>query len=289
MKQARFCNFESVDDLEVARGLLDRVEAWAARGGAKMVVGPLGFSNQDPQGFIVEGFDERPSIGTIYNFPYTPGLLEAAGYEKDVDYVTYKIVIPREAPETLRKISERVKKRAAVNLVEFDTKADARRMLPSVLRFMNETYTEIYGFLPLSEEVIERTVHRYGHIMDPHFLKVLTNEAGDMVAFIFGIKDVTEGFRRAGGRLFPLGYFRLLSGQKRAKRLDLLLGAIREEYRGRGLDMLLALSMMHSAHSLGMEVVDTHHELESNRLIRAEMEKVGGILYKRHRVYRKEL
>jgi len=158
-----------------------------------------------------------------------------------------------------------------------------------VLRFMNETYTEIYGFLPLSDEIIDRTVQRYAHISDPNLLKVLRNEQGDLVAFIFGIKDVTEGFKKARGRLFPLGYFKLLHQQKQSKRLDLLLGAIREDYRGRGLDMVLAVSMIRSAHDLGMEFVDTHHELESNRLVRAEMEKLGGILYKRHRIYRKDL
>ena len=289
MKQARFCNFETVDDPEVSRGLFDALESWARARGTDHVVGPLGFSNQDPQGVLVEGFDERPSIGTIYNFPYIPALIEDAGYVKEVDYVTYKVQIPREVPETLKKIVARVEKRAAVELVEFDGKAEAREMLPKVLRFMNETYTEIYGFLPLSDEIIDKTVHRYAHIIDPHFLKVLRNERGDMVAFIFGIKDVTEGFKRARGRLLPLGYFRILRGQKKSKRLDLLLGAIREDYRGRGLDTVLAVSMMRSANALGMEIVDTHHELESNRLVRAEMEKLGGVLYKRHRIYRKEL
>jgi hypothetical protein len=108
-----------------------------------------------------------------------------------------------------------------------------------------------------------------------------------MVGFFFGIRDITEGFRRAGGRLFPLGYFKILLAQRRAERLDLLLGAIREDYRGRGLDTLLGISMVRSARELGMTHADSHHELESNRLMRAEMEKVGGIVYKRHRVYRK--
>jgi hypothetical protein len=289
MKQARFCNFESVDDPAVARGLLDPLEAWARRNGTDHVVGPLGFSNQDPQGFLIEGFEERPSVGTIYNSPYIPGLIEGAGYEKEVDYVTYKIPIPDVIPEMLSKIARRVEKRMAVELVEFDRRADAREALPAVFRFMNETYTEIYGFLPLPDEIIERTVHRYAHILDPHFLKVIRNDQGDMVAFIFGIKDITEGFKQARGNLFPLGYFKVLRHQRRSKRLDLLLGAIREDYRGRGLDMLLAISTIRSAHAQGMQIVDTHHELESNRLIRAEMEKLGGILYKRHRVYRKKL
>jgi hypothetical protein len=289
MNQARFCDFESIDDQTVGQGLLEGLEEWARERGTDHVVGPLGFSNQDPQGFLVEGFEERPSIGTIYNFPYIPRLIEGAGYVKEVDYVTYKVVIPREVPDKLMKIIGRVEKRMSVELIEFEKKAEARKILPAVLRFMNETYTEIYGFLPLSDEIIDKTANRYAHILDPHFLKVLRNEEGELIAFIFGIKDVTEGFKRARGRLLPFGYFRILHHQRRSKRLDLLLGAIREDYRGRGLDMILAGSMINSAHALGMEVVDTHHELETNRLIRAEMEKLGGVLYKRHRIYRKDL
>jgi hypothetical protein len=289
MKQARFCDFESIDNQMVARGLLDALEAWARENGTDHVVGPLGFSNQDPQGFLIEGFGERPSVGTIYNFPYIPGLIEGAGYVKEVDYVTYKITIADEIPELLTKIAGRVEKRMAVELVEFDRRSHARKVLAEVFRFMNETYTDIYGFLPLSDEIIDKTVHRYAHILDPHFLKVLRNDQGEMVAFIFGIKDITEGFKRARGRLFPFGYFKVIRRQRKSKRLDLLLGAIREDFRGRGLDMLLAISMVRSAQARGMKIVDTHHELESNRLIRAEMEKLGGVLYKRHRVYRREL
>lgn len=288
-RQARFCKFESVDDASVTRELLGAVERWAGEQGMREVVGPLGFSNQDPQGFLIDGFQERPSIGTICNFRYIPPLVEAAGYQKEVDYVTYKIPVPREIPATLQKIAERVEKRMSVRLVEYGTRKEALAALPECLRFMNQTYADIHGFIPLSEEIIGRTVRRYGHIIDPRFLKVVLNDRGEIAGFFFGVRDITEGFRRAGGRIFPLGYFQIILGQKRAGRLDLLLGAVREDYRGRGLDTLLGISMVRSARELGMTYADSHHELESNRLMRAEMEKVGGVVYKRHRVYRKSI
>jgi GNAT superfamily N-acetyltransferase len=287
--EARFCNFESIDDEETARALLGAVEGWARENGMRRVVGPLGFSNQDPQGFLVEGFGERPSIGTICNFDYVPRLLESAGYLKEVDYVTYRIPIRGEVPVEIGRIAEWAKKRLKVRLVEPESRKEAMRWLPRALRFMNETYTEIYGFIPLTEEVIRKTSRTYAQILDPAFIKIAVDERGETVGFMFGVRDVTEGFRRARGRLVPFGYFAIKLHQKRAKRLDLLLGAIKAEYRGRGIDTLLGIAMVESARAKGMEYADSHHELESNRLMRAEMEKVGGTVYKRHRVYRKEI
>jgi hypothetical protein len=287
--QGRFCHFESTNDKEVADALLGTVESWARESGMDHLVGPLGFTNQDPQGFLIEGFEERPSIGTIYNFEYVPGLLENAGYSKEVDYVTYKIVIPREIPAVYEKISERVLKRSTLKIREFTKRREAKKYLPAVLRLMNATFTEIYGFIPLTDVVIEKLARTYTEIMNPHFLKVVMNEQDEIVGFIFGIKDITEGFRKAKGRLVPFGYFIIKCTQKKSKRLDLLLGSIKKEYRGKGIDTLMGISMVKSAHKLGMEYADSHHELESNRMIRAEMERVGGTVYKRHRVYRKNL
>lgn len=286
---ARFCNFESINDQEVAHALLSSIEQWAKNHGMKRIVGPLGFSNQDPQGFIVEGFSERPSIGTICNFEYIPKLVENEGYEKEVDYVTYKIAIPEKIPELYEKITKRVKSRMNVKLLEFRSKRELKKILPQVLRFMNETYVDIYGFIPLTEDAIRKATNNYKEIVDPEFLKVVVNENNEIVSFILGIKDITEGFKKAKGRLIPFGYFIIKAIQKKSKRLDLLLGAVKKEYRGKGLDTLMAIAMNQSAHKLGMEYADSHHELESNTRVQAEMKRLGGVIYKRHRVYRKFL
>jgi len=287
--QARFCNFESINNQEVAHLLFQAAENWARNKRMKRIVGPLGFSNQDPQGFLIDGFSEKPSIGTIYNFEYIPTLIEKEGYSKEVDYVTYKVTIPQTIPELYLKVAERVKKRMSVELIELNNKREVKRILPDVLRFMNETYTKIYGFIPLNEEAIKKTSHTYSEIVHPSLLKVIKNEKGEIISFILGIKDITEGFKKAGGRLFPLGYFIIKANQKKSKRLDLLLGAIKKEYRGKGLDTLMMIAMTKSARKLNMEYVDSHHELETNTLVQAEMKRAGGVIYKRHRVYKKEL
>jgi hypothetical protein len=288
-KQARFCSFDTCDNEETALGLLAAVEEWAKDHELVKIVGPLGFSNQDPQGFIVEGFRERPSVNTVHNFEYMPRLMEKAGYSKEVDYVTYKIPLPDRAPDIYYKLAPRVLQRNKVRLLEFSRKAQVLPYLPKMLRFMNQTYRGIYGFVPLDEQEIRRSARRYAQIISPEFLKIVTDGGGEMVAFVIGIRDLSAGLQAAAGRVFPLGYLRLKAGQRKAKRLDLLLGAIKEDYRSRGLNVLMALAMLKSAQEAGIEYMDSHHELESNTLVQAEMRRMGGSIYKRHRVYGKQI
>jgi GNAT superfamily N-acetyltransferase len=154
---------------------------------------------------------------------------------------------------------------------------------------MNRTYGDIYGFFPLPDEAVAQAARTYAMITHPRLLKVVVDTGGEIVGFFLGIRDITEGVRRARGRVLPLGYLKIKLHQTRAGRLDLLLGAVREEYRGKGIDTLLGIAMVKSARELGLEYADSHHELESNRMIRSEMEKLGGVVYKRYRVYRKDL
>jgi ribosomal protein S18 acetylase RimI-like enzyme len=288
-RQARFCSFESINDEQTASGLLSAVEAWAKKRGMVKIIGPIGFTNQDPQGFIIEGFEQRPALNTIHNFDHVPALLEKAGYSKELDYLTYKIPIPEKAPDLYYRLAPRVLQRNKVTLLEFKKKNQAKIYLPKMLRLMNETYRNLYGFVVLGDQEIERRTATYLRIMTPEFFKILLDEKGEAVAFIFGIRDITEGIRAAGGRLFPLGYLKIRYKQKRARRLDLLLGAVKEEYQGRGLDVMMALAMLKSAQASGIEYADSHHEAESNTLVQAEMKRMGGFVYKRHRIYQKAL
>jgi hypothetical protein len=287
--QARFSSFESINDEATASALLSAAESWARKRGMGKLVGPMGFTNQDPQGFIIEGFEERPALNTIHNFAYIPDLLEKAGYTKEMDYVTYKVPIPDKAPDLYYRLAPRVLQRNNVRLVEFKTKKQAASYLPKMFRLMNDAYRNLYGFVPLSQEDIRRRSATYLQIMTPEFFKILLDDNGDAVAFILGIRDITEGIRAAGGRLLPFGYLKIKSMQKRARRLDLLLGAVKEDYQGRGLDVMMALSMLSSAQAAGIAYADSHHEAEGNNRVQAEMKRMGGFVYKRHRIYQKAL
>ena len=288
-RQARFCSFECIDDEQTASALLSAVEIWAKKREMAKLIGPIGFTNQDPQGFIIEGFEERPALNTIHNFDYIPALVEKAGYFKELDYLTYKIPVPEKAPDLYYRLAPRVLERNKVKLHEFTKKKQAAKYLPKMFRLMNETYRNLHGFVALSEEEIKSRSATYRLMMTPEFFKILLDEKGDAVAFIFGIRDITEGIRAARGRLVPLGYLKIRYYQNRAKRLDLLLGAVKEEYRGRGLDVMMVLALLKSAQAGGIEYADSHHEAEGNTLVQAEVKRMGGIVYKRHRIYQKAL
>ncbi len=289
-KTARFGYLESIQDQEVVHALLSRVEQWAREKGMTRIIGPYGFSDQDPEGFLIKGFEHRATIATYYNFEWLPEMVEKEGYTKDIDYFVYKIEIPKEIPEIYVRVSERIMKKGNFQLLEFKKRREIKPWVRPILSLMNETYIEsnIYGYAPLDEKEMDALAKKYLPVLDPRFIKGVLKD-GQVVAFIIGIPDMTEGIQKARGRLFPFGFIHILRAQKKTKQLDLLLGAIKKEYRGMGLDALMGMAMISSAQKAGFEIIDTHHEMESNVRVRAEMERVGGKIYKIYRVYQKSL
>lgn len=285
-RTARFGYFEVIEDREAFTALLRAVEDWARARGMTKIVGPYGFSDQDPEGFLVEGFEHRATIATYYNFEWMPRWLEENGYAKDCDWFVYKIDVPKEPPELYKKIYERQLRRGTFKIVEFRKRKEIKPWIRPILGLMNECYMagNIYGFAPLEEEEMDDLAKRYLPVLDPRFLKAVTKD-GEVVAFIIAMPDMTEGIRKARGRLLPFGFIHVLRAAKKTKQLDLLLGAIKEKYRGQGLDGLMGVKIILSAIEAGMEMMDTHHEMEANVKVRSEMERLGGVIYKKYRAF----
>ena len=289
-KTARFGYLETYEDKEVVQALLGRVEDWARHKGMLKIVGPYGFSDQDPEGFLIQGFENRATIATYYNFEWLPRMVEELGYTKDIDYFVYKIIIPKELPDFYQKIYDRVMRRGGFTILEFKKRREIKPWIRPVLSLMNECYLsgEIYGYAPLDEREMDELAKRYLPVIDPRFVKLVLKD-NEAVAFIVGIPDMTEGIQKARGRLFPFGFIHILRAARRTKQLDLLLGAVKEKYRGMGLDVLMGVKMLMSAWEAGFEIIDTHHEMETNVRVRREMERMGGQIYKVYRVYQKPL
>ena len=287
-KTARFACLEFTEDREVAHALLEHVETWARNRRMTRIIGPFGFNDQDPEGFLVEGFEHEPTIVTYYNFPYVISLLEAEGYGKEVDYVVYRLPVPDKVPEVFEKISERALKRNDFRVLEFTRKRQLKPYIRPILGLMNSTFVGIYGYSPLDHEEMEGLAKQYLPLLDPRFVKAVL-KGDEVIGFIIGIPNLYEGIVKARGRLFPFGFIHILRALKTSRQLDLLLGGIKDEYRGRGVDMLLGQAMMRSAFVGGFEVMDSHHELETNSRVRAEMERGGGVIYKRYRIFQKRI
>jgi GNAT superfamily N-acetyltransferase len=284
----RFGFIECYEEQDIFNALIAFVEAWARRLGMKKMVGPMGFSDQDPQGFLYEGFDHEPTLASLHNFPYLVRFVETAGYVKEVDYVDYIVKVPDRLPDFYEKISTRMTRQAEFRPVEFAKRKELKPYIRRVFDLMNATYQGIYGYVPLNDAEIDALVRQYLPVVDPRFVKLVAR-GDDVVGFVIGMPNMNVGLRQCKGHLFPFGILQIMAAMKKTKQLDLFLGAIREDCRGRGVDVLLGAAMLRSAIAAGFEQMDSHHELENNLKMRAEMERVGGKVAKRFRIYQKAL
>jgi GNAT superfamily N-acetyltransferase len=287
-RTARFGFLECYEEQDAFSALLTFVEKWARGLGMKKLVGPMGFTDQDPQGFLYEGFGYEPTLASFHNFPYMVRFMEAAGYTKEVDYVDYIIKLQDKLPDFYEKISARVARQTEFKLVEFTKTKELKPYIHRIFGLMNITYQNIYGYVPMTDAEMDALAKQYLPVLDPRFLKMVL-KGEDVVGFIVGIPSMNAGLRRCKGHLFPFGILQIMAAMKKSKQLELLLGAIREDCRGRGLDVLLGAAMMQSAIAAKFATMDSHHELEDNLKMRAEMERAGGQVVKRFRIYQKAL
>ncbi len=285
-RTARFSHIDCIESLEVASVLLERVRVWAGERGMRRMIGPMGFTDQDPEGLLVDGFDEEPSIASYFNFPYVVRFLEALAWMKEVDYVVYKVPVPETLPPVYERVFARVMQSGRLRLLEFDNRRQLRPFIRPILDLMNETFRDLIGYSELDAEELADLERRYRYVVDPRFVKVVL-DGEEVIGFIIALPNLAPALRRARGRLLPVGWLWLLRADRLTRRLDLLLGGIREAYRGRGVDVLLGAAMVRAARRSGFEYMDSHHELESNTRVQAEMQRMGGTVYKRYRVYQR--
>jgi hypothetical protein len=288
-QHGRFCFMECYNDKEVFHALITKVEDWARSRGMVRMVGPLGFSDKDPQGFQIEGFEYPLFMTAANNSEYMPHLLEEEGYTKKVDLVNYLGKIPETFPVVYERVLARFENSKEYKIVEFTSKKELKPYIISVLELMNETFAEIYGFVPLTDKEKTDFAARYLPILDPKFVKVVVTSEGKLVGFAVGMPDISKGIKRANGKILPFGIFKILQESKRSKKLLMMLGGVKKEYRGKGLDVLMGVKILQSGIKHKMDSLDSHLVLEDNTKMRGEYERVGCKVVKKFRIYQKDL
>lgn len=288
-RTARFFNLDCLDEQVIAQTLLRFVEGWAAEKGMDRLIGPFGFSDKDPQGLQIDGFEHLPVIAAPTNPPYLRALVEAEGFTKELDCVSYKLPVRAEYPALYEKVYQRLLRNHKFELVEFKTKREIKPYIIPALRLVNETYAPLFGFVPMSEPEMRRLAAQYLPVIDPAFLKLVRNEQKEMIGFVVAIPDMSRGIQKARGKLLPFGFLHMLAAARKTRQLNAVLGAVKEEFRNRGVNVLLGKALTQTALARGFEFIDSHLVLESNRLMCAEYENLGSELYKRFRVYQKRL
>lgn len=285
----RFGWFDCEDNRDTAFCLLEAAEDWMRERGMSEISGPMGFTDNDMTGFLVEGFDELPTIAGSYNPPWYNEMITARGYRKEVDYVEYKITVPDEIPEKTVRLVELIKKRSRIRVFnETSTRALSRKWGHQVFEVLNEAYRDLFGTTLLDEREIDYYIKTYLGQVDPEFIK-LAADGDRIVGFIIAMPNLSRGFQKARGRLFPFGFIHILRDMKKSRVLDFYLAGIRPEYQGKGIDALMAYEIAISALARGMEFAESNHELEENKKVQAMWKMYDKRLHRRIRVYNRSL
>jgi len=285
---ARFGYFDSIDNQEVAHALFTYIQDWVGKRGNTKLVGPYGFSDKDIQGLLIEGFNHLPLIDSACNPPYIIKLVENEGFVKEIDCMTYKFSANLALPELYYRIVQRTNYSNNIQLIEFEKRKQLKPYIVPVLQLVNKTYDHLYGFVPMTDTEIQELASRYLPIIDPRFVKIIEKE-GEVIAFIVAIPNLSVGIQKSKGYLFPIGIFQILLATRRTRQLDLMLGAVRRDYQGTGLEVVMGISLIDSARKADFKDMETHLILENNTKMRSEFERLKVPVYKLFRVYGKEL
>lgn len=272
VKQVRFGWFDFIDDMEVSAALLDAVIAFGKERGMTQIVGPLGFTDFDPEGMLVEGFDRVSTMALIYNHPYYPEHMKKLGYYKETGWLEYRITIPEEVPERHRRLAELVRERNNLTLRKL-TRRQIRKENYGVKLFnlINDTYCKLYGYSLLSDRQIEQYVDMYLSLVDPRMLNFVEDENGDLIAAAITIPSLAEALQKCNGEIFPFGWWYLLKNMfiKKPDTLDLLLIGVRPDYQNKGVPTLVICDLIETFNKLGFRYAESNANLETNTAIQA--------------------
>ena len=291
-KEVRFGWIDFVDNPEVSAALLRQVEDWGRQRGMETVVGPLGFTDMDAEGMLVEGFDQLSTMATIYNYPYYPQHMERLGFEKEADWVEFKLTVPDALPEKFKRISEIILQKYKLKIVKATKKAirgknDGQRIFERI----NESYAPLYGFSKMTQGQIDQYVKMYLPLLDLRMVTLVENEAEELVAVGISMASMSEALQKAKGRLLPFGWFHLLKAWywRRSKTFDLLLVGVKPEYQSKGVNALLFYDLVPIYQQLGFEYGESNPELEENKKVQSQWSAFESVIHKRRRAFKKDI
>lgn len=290
-KEIRFGFIDFIDEIEVSRGLLEKVEEWGKEKGLNKVVGPLGFTDLDHEGMLVEGFDQVGTMATIYNYSYYPEHMNALGYDKEADWVEYLVDVPDAVPDKHNRIAEIVKKKFGFRVVKFDSKKEIKEKYGRALfELVNDAYDGLYQFSPLTERQISHYIDIYLGLLDLSLVTCIVDKDDSLVGVGISMPSMSKGLQKSRGKLFPFGWYHLLKGLKgKNDKVDLLLVAIKPELQGKGVNALLFQDLIPQYIAHGYKHAESNPELEANSKVQNQWEAFPNRQHKRRRSFVKEL
>jgi len=284
-----FVNF--IDDEEVVDELFAAAEDWGCNRGMTEIVGPMGFSDMDHEGMLVEGFDEIGTMATIYNYPYYPVHMERMGYKKDVDWVEFRMTVPEVIPEKYARIAEIVARKYGLSVKKYTSRSKIKKEYGhAIFELVNEAYADLYGFVPLTERQINFYIKSYIEVLRLEDVCLVVDKEGKLVALGISMPSLSRALQKSGGKLFPFGWWPLLQAIRgKTDVVDLLLVAVKPQYQSKGVNALIFADLIPQYIKNGYKYAESNLELEGNENVQKQWEYFERRQHRRRRAYRKSL
>ncbi len=284
-----FVNF--IDDREVVDELFAAAEEWGRSRGMTEIVGPMGFSDMDHEGMLIEGFDELGTMATIYNYPYYPAHMERMGYEKDVDWIEFRMTVPEAIPEKHARIAEIVARKYGLSVKKYTSRSKIKKEYGhAIFELVNEAYADLYGFVPLTERQIDFYIKAYIGVLRLEDVCLVVDSEGKLVALGISMPSLSRALQQSKGKMFPSGWWHLLKAIRgNTDVVDLLLVAVKPEYQSRGVNALIFADLIPQYNKNGYKYAESNLELEGNENVQKQWEYFERRQHRRRRAFRKKL
>lgn len=286
----RFTRVDFIDDYEVSQALFDAVIAWGREKGLQEIHGPMGFSDLDQEGMLIEGFDQDNNFITIYNYAYYKEHMARLGFDKDVDWGEYKIKIPEQVDPRIERLSQLVMKRSKMKMASFKSKREIRPYLKGAMRVINEAFENLYGTVPITDKLIQKYFSQFMMLINPHYVRMIIDENDEPVGVGFMLPSMNDCVRKSKGRLFPFGWIRILRAPyKKTDVIDLYLVGVKPKYQKQGHIALMLNDLTKEAIENHGKYAETGPELETNEKIQALWKSYEATQHKRRRCWIKKI
>ena len=292
-KNVRFGWIDFIDDEAVSRALLDTVAAWGKERGMNAMQGPLGFTDLDAEGLLIEGFDQLSTMATIYNYPYYQAHLEQYGLEKDNDWVEFKINIPDAIPDKMKRIADLISRKYGLHVKKLKDMKEVNEgnYGQKIFNLINDEYSHLYGYSRMSQKQIDQYVNMYLPILDLRMVTLIEDAEDNLVGVGVSMPSLSKALQKAKGKMLPFGWWHLLKALRfnRPKTLDLMLVAVKQEYQNKGVNSLLFTDLIPTYQALGFKDAESNPEMETNNKVQAQWEYFDTTQHKRRRAYKKSI
>ncbi len=286
-KRIRFGWFDMINDVSVAHALISAVEDWGRQEKLNEISGPSRYSNMEKQGMLIDGFDETPSVSAEYNYAYYPTIIEALGFHKEVDYIQYKVKV-KEVPDKIKNLNTYISNKYNIKIKEFKHKKELKTYGKALLKALNESYVNIYNFIPLNDEEIDFHIKNNLYLIQKDLVNVLVDENNSLVGFSLCVPSLTTALQKAKGSLFPFGWYHIQKALKKNTRVDMYLTGVLPKWSGSGIHIMYHCKLNEIFIRKGYQYAITNQQLEYNKANRI-WEKYDAELLFTRRCYLKNL